>query len=341
VKFWLPYTIGNSGSDVSIKQLALALEKLGHTAIAEGFPHKYQYIPWLLTKNNAPDKTDCIIGNSWNAFAFKKQGIPLITVERLFVLDKEYTPYKSIPQSLFHRFILSHWLKSSYKKSDAVIALSKSTADGIRSVFNWAKPVVILNAVDIDFFSPASNTEQRPAILPLKVLYVGNLSKRKGTDLLPKIMDALGEKIQLSYTEDRNQLNGIDHLNAICIGRLDLQGVKKAYINADLLILPTRLEGLPRAAMEAIACGTPVISSDASSLPELVINGVSGYTCEKDNVDEFVKRITEIIYEPSALLTLSNSAREYAINHLDLNLMAQKYVELTEQLIRSRNEPNN
>jgi len=333
VKFWLPYTIGNSGSDVSIKQLALALEKHGHTAIAEGFSHKYQYVPWLLSKNKAPENTDCIIGNSWNAFAFKKQGIPLITVERLFVLDKEYTPYKSFSQSLFHRFILSHWLKSSYKKSDATIALSQNTADGIYSVFNWAKPVVIMNAVDIDFFSPSTNVEQQPTTLPLKILYVGNLSKRKGTDLLPEILDALGEKVQLSYTEDRNQLNGIEHVNATCIGSLDLEGVKDAYRKADLLILPTRLEGLPRAAMEAIACGTPVISSNASSLPELVINGVSGYTCEKDNVHEFVTKITEIIKEPSSLLALSSSAREYAINHLDLNKMAQKYVELTEQLI--------
>lgn len=332
MNFWLPYTKGNSGSDVSIKQLAKALEQLGHTAISQEFHHNYQYVPWLLKKADMPQGTNCIIGNSWNAFAFKRKNIPLITVERLFVLDQEYTPYKSLSQKIFHNFVLSHWLKKSYKSSQAIIALSHNTAKGIMSVFKWANPIVIMNAVDINFFKPTENYTKKVLTEPLKILYVGNLSKRKGTDLIPDILNGLSERVELKYTEDRNQLSGIKHPWAQCIGRLSLDEIKIAYQQADLLILPTRLEGLPRAAMEAIACGTPVISSDASSLPEIVKNGITGYACEKDNVADFVEKINEIIANKSLLENLSNTSRAYALKELDFMAMADNYVTLANKL---------
>jgi starch synthase len=332
MNFWLPYTKGNSGSDVSIKQLAMALEQLGHTALPQEFKHNYQYTPWFLKFTKMPSHIDCVIGNSWNAFAFKRKNIPLITVERLFVLDNEYLPYKSFAQRVFHSFILSHWLKRSYKSSEAIVALSHSTARGISSVFSWAKPTVIMNAVDIQFFKPAQSEPQKSLTGPLKILYVGNLSKRKGTDLIPAVLDGLNEQVELHYTEDRNQTAGIQHPWAKCIGRLSLEEIKIAYQNADLLILPTRLEGLPRAAMESIACGTPVISSDASSLPEIVKDGVTGFTCEKDNVASFVAKINEIIANRSLLNQLSKSSTEYALQELDLTKMAEKYVALAIEL---------
>lgn len=337
MKFWLPYTKGNSGSDVSIKQLAIALEQLGHIAIAQEFNHNYQYAPWFLKFAKMPNNVDCVIGNSWNSFAFKRKNVPLITVERLFVLDSEYLPYKSFAQSVFHNFILSHWLKRSYKRSEAIVALSQNTAKGISAVFRWAKPTVIMNAVDIQFFQPAQTAPSKSATGPLKILYVGNLSKRKGTDLIPEILDGLSEQVELSYTEDRNQAYGIQHPWAKCIGRLSLDEIKIAYQNADLLILPTRLEGLPRAAMEAIACGTPVISSDASSLPEIVKNGITGFTCEKDKVASFVTKVNEIIANRGLLNQLSKSSREYAIKELDLMKMTEKYITLAVKLQNQNN----
>lgn len=337
MNFWLPYTKGNSGSDVSIKQLAIALEQLGHTAIPQEFKHNYQYAPWFLRFVKIPNNIDCVIGNSWNAFAFKRKNIPLITVERLFVLDKEYTPYKSFPQKVFHNFVLSHWLKKSYKSSQAIVALSQNTAKGISSVFKWAKPIVIMNAVDIQFFLPAQDSPKKSYTDSLKILYVGNLSKRKGTDLIAPILDGLTEQVELSYTEDRNQISGIQHPWAKCIGRLSLDEIKIAYQNADLLILPTRLEGLPRAAMESIACGTPVLSSDASSLPEIVKNGITGFTCKKDDVANFVDKISELLANRNILDELAVSSREYALKELDLRQMAEKYIALATKLQSENN----
>ena len=334
MKFWLPFTEGNSGSDISIRQLALALDKLGHTAVVTTFPHYYQYMPWLLKFKATPDNIDCIIGNSWNAFAFKRPAIPLITVERLFVLDKEYAPYKSVAQTIFHNFFLKHWLKLSYKNADSIVALSQSTAVGIRSVFTWAKPYVIMNAVDINYFKPMTSPVIGKTNTSLKLLYVGNISKRKGTDLLIPIIDKLGDSVHLFYTADRSTNTIDDHINTTCLGRLNLSEVKQAYQDADLLILPTRLEGLPRAAMESIACGTPVISSDASSLPEIVINAITGYVCKKDNINSFVETINKLINNKKEIEELSYTSRQYAEENLDLKVMAEKYIVLAASLVK-------
>jgi len=336
MRFWLPYTIGNSGSDVSIKFLAKIFKTLGHDAVDQAFPHNFQYTPWILKAQTMPKGTDIVIGNSWNAFAFKRDDIPLITVERLFVLDNAYKPYKSLMQAVFHNSFLRFWLWRSYTVADSVVALSQNTASAIRMVFPAIEPKVIMNAVDTDFFSPAIGEKPSEKTFT-KLLFVGNLSRRKGADMLAPILDELGDGYLLEYTQDRNSnRNGINHRNAHCIGRLDFEGVRKAYRRADLLLLPTRLEGLSRAAMESMSCGTPVISSDASSLPEVVIDGVSGFTCRTDNINSFASKIKALTRNKKQLSNLSQSARQYAEKNFDLKKMAVKYVELAEDLIRRR-----
>lgn len=326
MKFWLPHTVGNSGSDVSIHQLADCLKRLGHEAEVTSYPHFYQYCPHLLKGKAAPANTDCIIGNSWNAFAFKRAGIPLLTVERLFVLDPEYSKYKSLAQKIFHNTLLKRWLYKSYTESDANIALSQNSADALTSYFPDIKPNVILNAVNTQFFAPAAKETKNAT--EFRLLYVGNISKRKGCDMLPAILDGTSENVHLYYTADRDPSKTISHSRAHCLGRLTLDQVKREYQKADATILPSRLEGLPRAVMESISCGTPVISSSASSLPEIVKENVSGIPCETDNPLSYANAINKLANDASFTNMLEQNCRAFALEYLDLDKMAQQYVNL-------------
>jgi glycosyltransferase involved in cell wall biosynthesis len=326
MKFWLPHTVGNSGSDVSIHQLADCLKRLGHEAEVTSYPHFYQYCPHLLKSKAAPANTDCVIGNSWNAFAFKRAGIPLLTVERLFVLDPEYSKYKSLAQKIFHNTLLKRWLYKSYTESDVNIALSQNSADALTSYFPDIKPNVILNAVNTQFFAPAAKETKNAT--EFRLLYVGNISKRKGCDMLPAILDGTSESVHLYYTADRDPSKTISHSRAHCLGRLTLDQVKREYQKADATILPSRLEGLPRAVMESISCGTPVISSSASSLPEIVKENVSGIPCETDDPLSYATAINKLANDASFTNMLEQNCRAFALEYLDLDKMVQQYVDL-------------
>lgn len=336
MKFWLPYTIGHSGSDISIEALANALEDLGCAAVAQAFPHWMQYMPWLLNRYRAPAGTDLVIGNSWNAFAFRRAGAPLMTVERLFVLDPELARYRSPAQSIFHRTIVRHGLRRSYATSHRVIALSNASARSITRVFPSVNPMVIRSAVDLEFFRPgpprAPLAERR-----VRLLFVGNLSRRKGADLLAPILDALGERFALDCLcgrDGRGEVSG--HPRIKLHARQSLSAVRTAYQVADLVLMPTRLEGLPRVAMEAIACATPVVSSDASSLPEVVVDDVTGLTCARDNVPAFAKAIRAITTDQQRWDRISAQCRPFAEAHHDLRHMAAKYVAEAEAIRAER-----
>lgn len=73
------------------------------------------------------------------------------------------------------------------------------------------------------------------------------------------------------------------------------------YNFCDILLLPSCREGFGYAVAEAMACGKPVICTNSSSLPELVMEGKGGFLCEQDNIEDFVVHPTAVIEQPCAI----------------------------------------
>jgi len=330
---WLPYTRGGSGSDVSIELLAGALRRQGHRAVAQAFPHRMQYVPWFLVSAKPPAGTEVIIGNSWNAFAFRRRNIPMICVERLFVLDPAYTPYKSVPQRVFHETIVRHGLKQSYRSAECVVALSESSARNVTEVFPGTCPVVIPNGVDLSFFSAPEGREPLGNRI-IELLFVGNMTRRKGVDLLAPIMDRLGKGYVLRCATGRDDDSAVPrHSRISSLGNLSLGQVRDAYRRADVLLLPSRLEGMPRVAIEAMGCGLPVVASNASSMSEVVRDGITGHTCRTNDPDDFAAKIKEVVGSQHCYDRMSGASRDHAERHHDLESMARTYAELCRKII--------
>lgn len=336
LRIWLPYTHGGSGSDVSIELLADALRRQGHEAIAQRFPRFFQYTPWFLGLANEPPGTQVIIGNSWNAFAFQRRNIPMICVERLFVLDPAITKYKTAAQRVFHETIVRYGLWRGYHLARCVVALSENSAQSIRKSFPKIDPIVIPNGVNLSFFGIEGKRkplENRT----IELLYVGNMSRRKGVDLLVPIMDRLGEGFVLRCAPGRDKDDSVPrHRRISSLGNLSLEQVRDAYRRADVLLLPSRLEGMPRVILEAMACGLPVVASRASSMPEVVRDGLTGRTCNVDDPDDFANAIVEVVQSQQAYDKMSRASREHAERHHDLEAMAQGYTDLCRKLIEDR-----
>jgi starch synthase len=333
VKVWLPYVRSDSGVDVFTERLASALRRLGAEAEPQAFGRANQYAPWLLRGAAPPAGTSIILCNSWNAFAFARSGIPLVVVNHLCVHDAELEPYLSTAQRAFHRLLLRHFEAWSYARADAVAAVSDYTADQVGRAFPGVAPQRLPNGVDTEFFCPGASDPGRHRD-GLDILFVGNLSRRKGVDLLPEIMRRVAPEHRLFYTAGLRPGRGLSNgPNMHCLGALDRLGVRDAYRRADVVLFPTRLEGLPYAALEGMSCARAVITSRAASLPELIDHGRTGWLCPVDDVDAFAAAIEQLHADPRLRCSIGAAAREVIVERFTEQTMAQGYADLFGQLL--------
>ena len=146
-----------------------------------------------------------------------------------------------------------------------------------------------------------------------------------------------------SYTSGLRSNNPFaEHPNMLALGRPSREQLRDAYRNADVLLFPTRFEGFGYAVAEAMACGTPVVTTNCSSLPELVDDGVTGRLCPLDDVDAFAAAIRDLAADRERLREMGKRARAAAVERFDIQVMARKYDELFQGIVgRSNCEKNN
>lgn len=335
MKVWLPYVQCGSGTDIFTIRLAESLRNSGINAIEQAFSHKWQYIPWRLKLIEPPQNTSHIITNTWNGFAFKREGVKLVVVQHLFVLDPAFKRYCSKLQLLFYESFIKYFEKQSGKVADQVVAVSDYAATTYSKYFNFKKPLVILNGIDTDFFSPGDHffsAESRNQS-KIKLLFVGNMNRRKGFDILPDLMNKLGDDFQMMYTSGLRTKNLYKNSKGmIPLGTLDQKQIRSAYRSADFLIFPTRLEGFGYVAAEAMACGTPVVSTISSSIPEVVMDGETGILCPVDDIDCFAKTIKKIAFDQDLYDQMKIRAIEVAKNKFSIRKWGKNWKNMLDSL---------
>ncbi|HEX5758293.1 MAG TPA: glycosyltransferase, partial [Thermoanaerobaculia bacterium] len=187
------------------------------------------------------------------------------------------------------------------RRADRVIAVSPSLARIAAGLGLAPERVrVIANGVDAELFRPLDRAEARRA-LGLDpdgryVLAVGTLAERKGIDLLIAAVADLaprfpGLRLLLvggagaeGYVGDRlrRQAEALGVADRVVFaGPRPRAELPLWYSAADLLALPSALEGSPNVALEALACGTPVAATATGDLPELLADAARGVLIER------------------------------------------------------------
>jgi glycosyltransferase involved in cell wall biosynthesis len=236
-------------------------------------------------------------------------------------------PYKSRLQAIYHKYWIHPIEAGNLERAHCAVAVSHYTAGQVEASFGIRDIQVIHNGIDCQAFTPIARTAPNR---PFRLLYVGNWSMRKGVDLLGPIMERLGNGFMLQYTTDRNSAHTHFRLppNSVCLGRLAGKELVRAYQEADALLFPSRLEGLPLVPLEAMACGLPIIAAKTSSLPEVVEDGVTGFLCPQDDVAAFAANICRLAENPAAWCTMQQTARHRAISRFDERAMVHRYREV-------------
>jgi glycosyltransferase involved in cell wall biosynthesis len=166
-------------------------------------------------------------------------------------------------------------LEAEFEAADWVLANSRLAA---QSLMEWGVPehkvVRLPLGVDVDVFTPAAVQRRHPGDT-LQLLFVGSVIPRKGVDVLLAALghDALDTaRLRLCGPAVDAELAARCAATAqvTCVGSLDRGRLVDEYRAADVLVLPSRRDAFGLVAVEALACGTPVVVTSACGVSDLV-----------------------------------------------------------------------
>jgi len=263
-------------------------------------------------------------------------GVPIVYTEH----DRSFpTPLRL---KYFHYFF--------GKYATAVIAVSKAVKKNLEKYEHIKNVKVIYNGIDPDLFKPASIEEK---VLKKKQLglnkndfvlgNVGRMDYWKNQRILIEILPDLKKispQIKLILVgggeEEGNLKKSAIKKGAkndvIFLGqRSEVNQILKAF---DIFVFPSLTEGLPLVVIEAMATGLPIVASYVGGIPELVVNGETGFLVSPTSKEEIKEAIIKLLNNPELRKEMGQIARKRFEAHFSLPQMVQKYIEVYEEVVR-------
>ncbi|MFK7934458.1 MAG: N-acetyl-alpha-D-glucosaminyl L-malate synthase BshA [Saprospiraceae bacterium] len=232
----------------------------------------------------------------------------------------------------------------SINKSDGVTAVSDSLRDQTHEYFNIENEIkVIHNFIDFERFSKSDKDHFKKAIAPdgERILtHVSNFRKVKRVQDVMQIFKRVNEKIPsklllIGDGPERQSLEELCRELHLCsdvrfLGKQD--AIEELLAVSDLFLMPSASESFGLAALEAMACQVPVISSNAGGIPEVNIQGKTGFLSDVGNVDEMAKNAIHILEDEERLQQFRQNAVEQA-KRFDINNILPQYEEYYEAIL--------
>jgi len=214
--------------------------------------------------------------------------------------------------------ILSPLLHRIYHKAGAVVANSRGLKELFDSHYSDLNAAVIPNGIEIEEYTPKESANP-----VLKIVCVARLIPRKGVHLLldackqlsgkKHLFEAhiIGEGPEMSNLQQQAETLDIKK-NTFFHGRLERDEITRLLPMFDVFALPSYAEGMPNAALEAMACGLPLILSNTGGAQELVKN--NGKIITKGNANALAEAIEFYIKSPQEIMQQGRASREHAQN---------------------------
>jgi glycosyltransferase involved in cell wall biosynthesis len=116
-----------------------------------------------------------------------------------------------------------------------------------------------------------------------------------------------------------------------------MEKVERAYAAMDWLILPSRHEGFPNSVLEAMACGKPVILSDAANAEEIVSDGETGFVFPAGDVLALVSCLQKAFATPAERrVAMGRATRTHVEGSFSTGLMTRRFENLYDELLRRK-----
>ena len=233
----------------------------------------------------------------------------------------------------------------SINESDAITAVSDNLREETFRSFAIEKEIhVIPNFVDIARFHQSDKEHFKKMLAPNgeRILaHVSNFRKVKRVEDAVKVFAGVRKEInskllmigdgpERQHAEELSRSLGI-YNDVRFLGKQDQ--MDEILSIADLFLLPSEYESFGLAALEAMACGVPVISTNAGGIPEINVQGVTGYLSDIGDVADMTKNSLHILKDDATLQIFKDAAIAHA-DTFEKSRIVPVYEALYEQVIR-------
>ena len=239
-----------------------------------------------------------------------------------------------------------HAVEFSINQSDAITSVSESLKKDTLQFFNIKKEIqVITNFIDNSVFIKKSDCERKQfADSDEKILiHVSNLRPVKRVEEVLEIFKNVQKKINsklviIGEGPDMEKVNQFLEENPDLINKVRLLGkvndLYRILQLSDVFLLPSEQESFGLAALEAMAAETPVISSNAGGIPEVNIQGETGFLAEIGNVEAMSNYTIKLLSDEKLLVQLKKNAKEQALR-FDLKNILPIYEKMYETTLNN------
>ena len=239
------------------------------------------------------------------------------------------------------------------RRADRIVAATIAEVTQLRFLYKAPseKLVVIPPGVDVSHFYPIPADEAKMYVglksYDRMILFVGRIEPLKGVDTLIQAMSCLqlkeGKRVYLAIiggdpSASPQEMSGeMARLQKLCddlsveqtvvfLGKRDQDRLPYYYSAAELLVMPSHYESFGMVALEAMACGTPVIASEVGGLAYLVRDGETGFTIPDQEPEALCEKISWLLNDLELHRTMSDRAVEYAQDYA--------WEKIAEQIVR-------
>ena len=230
------------------------------------------------------------------------------------------------------------WVRKIFEELDLLIVLSNSWGDNIQQLAPKANITVIPNSIKLP------RLQEKQINSPLQLTFFGLIGDRKGVfDLLKvfkKLIDNgyqvrlnIGGNGEISRLFKELRKFGIVDFVKYC-GWIEDKEKDLLLRKTDIFVLPSYAEGMPMSILEAMSYAIPVVTTNVGGIPELVIDGETGYLSNPGDLDALYEKISFLIQNKDVRRDFGNKGRLLIKNKYNIDINSEKLSRIYNSFFR-------